>query len=62
MFVGVVEVAVKLLNRSRSGVLRYSEIVAMKIELRNRKSFIYRRVKGDEKGLDDWRKKRNTIT
>ena len=62
MFVGVVEVAVKLLNRSRSGVLRYSEIVAMKTELRNRKSFIYRRVKGDEKGLDDWRKKRNTIT
>ena len=48
---------VKLLKSSLSGVLKKSEIAAMKMEVRMKTSFIYRGMSTDEKLGEDWRRK-----
>jgi len=42
----------RLLSRSRSGVLKKTEIEAMKMALRSMKSFIYRLLEGVTRSLE----------
>jgi hypothetical protein len=46
------KLVVRLLSRSRSGVLKKTEIEAMKMALRSMKSFIYRLLEGVTRSLE----------